>query len=574
MHPRHTRRRQVITILLAACLALTSCSLFKMDEPDESVVGEQGAELTVDGVSITVPAGAAPAGTKVEAVFRDQDPVKSEETYVVPLARPFKITLGDGMQPEKPLTISIPVDQSLVGGDDPEAGSIVFAMMVQSEGADGPDILEATWDPEAGAVTAQVPHLSLVWPVSFDLKAMMHDVRDTVLQGLGIEYPEPECTGNEPTIAEHVYTATSPAQAWLCLGEDDGSLAVTVTPNSPLTFLASADVDAMVRSIPDISIAAASSLLVDYGLGFTGGNKAIVMPGVETEFVIAGRPDKVVLDFEQMPAATLVAILAQTLETVVGGMGSVAVAMIETGGCVQSAIGAVKIGETLSPESAAAVVRAFFSCSGSLLNLAAVPQFVVTVLGSAPQFLVGSALGIVNELTGGGNFQTMITSTSSGSGEEDPSTGNTHGPGKWLSLLDVKPTVWRNGFDSYEELTIKNSTFPRSIKGWYSTGKQFGDPNNAQWALKGKCTKLEVWVGQDADSPGHVGSSQFFVTLDGKVKAKRKAQYSDEAQKIELDLTGVTRMTFQDERTNHTGSNNVWGSPRVFCSENPSPNED
>lgn len=570
MQPRHTRHRQVITILLATCLSLTSCSLFKADALRGDVVGEQGAELTVDGVGITVPAGAAPVGTKVKAAFEGQDPIESQDAHMEALAKPFKITLGDGVQPEKPLTVSIPVDQSLIGED---AEGLLFAMMIQSEGTDDPDIVEATWDMETGAVTAQVPHLSLVWPVSFDLNSMMQEVRDTVMQGLGIEYPEPSCTGDEPVIANYTYTTTSPAQAWLCLSEDDGALSVTVTPNSPLAFLTSADEDTVARSTADVSISAVSSLLANHGLGFNAESKAMVMPGVETKFLFDGPPDEVTLNFEQFPAAMLVAVLAQVLEVAVGGLDSATVAMIETGGCVQSAIGVVEVGESLSAESVAAVIRTFFGCAEPLLNLGAVPKFVITVLGAAPQLLVGFALGIINEFTGSGNFQATITSTSSGSGEEEPSTEAADGSGTWISILDMKAASWSNGFDQEDELTIKNTAFPRSIRGWYSTGKKFGDPDNAQWALKGKCTKLEVWVGQDADSPGHVGPSQFTVTLDGKIAAEREANYLDEAQKIELDLTGVTRMTFQDERTNTTGAFNVWGSPRLLCSENPAPLE-
>ncbi|MBG0738913.1 alpha/beta fold hydrolase [Paeniglutamicibacter antarcticus] len=154
-----------------------------------------------------------------------------------------------------------------------------------------------------------------------------------------------------------------------------------------------------------------------------------------------------------------------------------------------------------------------------------------------------------------------------------PTDGGTSAAGEpgWFSLKDVGPATWENGFDSRAQLSIKNTKFPDSIQGYYATGPRFGEPDHAEWALKGKCSKLEVWVGQDADSPGHTGPSHFAVTLDNNVAAERDANFLDEAQKIELDLTGVTRMEFQDERTNLGGAYNVWGSPRIYCSENPKP---
>jgi hypothetical protein len=135
----------------------------------------------------------------------------------------------------------------------------------------------------------------------------------------------------------------------------------------------------------------------------------------------------------------------------------------------------------------------------------------------------------------------------------------------------MEPIYWNNGLDYKKTLTIRNTPFPDSILGWYSTGKSYGDPNTAAFGLKGLCSRFEVYVGQSADSPGRVGPSTFTVTLDGQVAAKVQRVYLDEAQKIDLDVTGITRLEIQDDRTNKTGGYNVWGTPRFYCSTNPAP---
>jgi pimeloyl-ACP methyl ester carboxylesterase len=150
----------------------------------------------------------------------------------------------------------------------------------------------------------------------------------------------------------------------------------------------------------------------------------------------------------------------------------------------------------------------------------------------------------------------------------------TDGGGGWIPLSAVEPSFWGNGFSGYKPLTIKNTRFPESIKASWLTGPYYGEPDHSGWALKGKCTKLEVWVGQDADSPGHAGKGSFTVTLDDRVAAKEVMTYLDAARKITLDLTGVTIMEFQDQRTNVGGAYNVWGSPRILCSANPTPKKE
>lgn len=102
---RRMRALPLLAVLVVMCLALTSCDLFaqKGAAQSDSVVGDNGAGLNVAGVHIVVPAGAVPAGTKVEASFEDRNPMGADGDSLQVLAKAFKIRLGNGLQPSKPL---------------------------------------------------------------------------------------------------------------------------------------------------------------------------------------------------------------------------------------------------------------------------------------------------------------------------------------------------------------------------------------------------------------------------------------------------------------------------------------
>ncbi|WP_422758964.1 hypothetical protein [Paenarthrobacter sp. C1] len=434
---RRARAIPLLAALVVMCLALTSCDLFaqKGAAPSESVVGDNGADLTVAGVHIVVPAGAAPVGTKVEASFEDRNPTGTDGDNLQLLAKAFKIRLGDGLQPSKPLTVTVPVDKSRLSSWDQTDTAQTVAMMIQSEGASEPDLVQAVLDPAAGTITAQVPHLSWVWPVQLNLGDVVKTVRDGILQSLGIEYPKPDCVDKPVTIAGSTYKAISPAQAWLCVGESNGSLTVTASPNSPIPFLTTTAPAATASNKVEISAATAFSVALAQNAGFIKNHQSIMMPGADAQYTFNGTPGTVRIGFKQYPVMLLVSILSKVFDTALGSfVKSKALDDLAKAGCMQNIVDTADAGSPLTPAYAAGIVKSFFGCVGTALKLSPPAQILLAIINAGPQFLVASALGIINEFTGGANFESTITASAA------PASGTMEGATRFVTL-----DPWKDG---------------------------------------------------------------------------------------------------------------------------------
>jgi len=77
-----------------------------------------------------------------------------------------------------------------------------------------------------------------------------------------------------------------------------------------------------------------------------------------------------------------------------------------------------------------------------------------------------------------------------------------------------------------------------------------------------------VWVGKDAASTKSAGTGRFVVSAEDVEKSAAQASMSDSPQHLEVDITGVVRLTLFDTRGGQD-ANNAWGSPRVHCSAPP-----
>lgn len=88
----------------------------------EGELAEEGLTLTIAGIVVTVPAAAAAQGTLVRlalepvsaAVPVDTPLAISEGDEVVPVSESISITLGDGLQPDAPISIVFPIDDKAI----------------------------------------------------------------------------------------------------------------------------------------------------------------------------------------------------------------------------------------------------------------------------------------------------------------------------------------------------------------------------------------------------------------------------------------------------------------------------
>ena len=190
------------------------------------------------------------------------------------------------------------------------------AMMIQSEGADHPDVVAAKWDAMAATVTAQIPHLTTIWPVQLDLNALMKPVSDSLKQIWNIESARPGCVDKSVTIKGVTYTAVSPAQAWLCVEESNGSLVVSAAPNTPVPFLVSSTPTGAAGNRTDISASTVAALGLAPYVKPTPSGESLMMPGATAELTFTPPASNLQLHFQQDYVMVFVTVLFKTLERI------------------------------------------------------------------------------------------------------------------------------------------------------------------------------------------------------------------------------------------------------------------
>ncbi|WP_235921718.1 NPCBM/NEW2 domain-containing protein [Lentzea tibetensis] len=146
-------------------------------------------------------------------------------------------------------------------------------------------------------------------------------------------------------------------------------------------------------------------------------------------------------------------------------------------------------------------------------------------------------------------------------------TSKASGP-TWYVLTAHQPVAFGNGHNSVNTITIGAQSYPDSIRATYPSSA--ADPNNRRtWLTGGNCTKLSAWVGKDAGSPRTSGTGRFVVQAEEAEMAAVEATISTPAQHMDVDITGVVRLTLFDTRGGSADAYNAWGTPRVFCSTPP-----
>ncbi|MEU8897055.1 NPCBM/NEW2 domain-containing protein [Nocardia sp. NPDC048505] len=138
----------------------------------------------------------------------------------------------------------------------------------------------------------------------------------------------------------------------------------------------------------------------------------------------------------------------------------------------------------------------------------------------------------------------------------------------WYDLTRLRAVVWNNGFDPIDPVRIGAASFPAGIVGGYQSSAT--DQNNkAVWAIGGKCTRFEAAVGKNTDSSGG-GTGRFVVIGDERELFSAEVGPNDPPTEIQIDITGVIRLTLYDTRR-LSDATNAWGRPRVSCATSPGP---
>lgn len=323
--------RLIVTILLGFGLLVSAgCTPAEGDAADrrtratasagdpDSVVGRiesGGSTLTLAGIEVTLPEDVAAVGTEVRLSLEEQTGVGDA---AVAVSDGISIELGDGQQPAAPITLVLPIDADAI----PDTGGSAASVFVRSTSGGEVGLHQGTYDAAAGTYTVEVDHLSLFQAWTFDIGALMNEVKTAVLQGMGLEFPQPECVGQAAEIGDKTYSLIQPPQSWVCLEEESGDLVARVYPNSGIPFVIETPGAAQAVTVPsDLTLTGSSLVVIADALGFIDGNRAAVMPGTTAEMRFTGAPGSATLTLRQYPALLLMSILATTIDTALDVLG-------------------------------------------------------------------------------------------------------------------------------------------------------------------------------------------------------------------------------------------------------------
>lgn|GEM_PF-4832218 len=218
----------VVALAIVAVIAVVVVDPFAPRTSAEATVGDGGFTASVDGVTVTGPAGVAPAGTRVTVTSISAPLPDDVRSFSEVVGTAVEVVLGDGLQPLLPLELTFRVDD----GADP---SRVFVLAEDESTGTGVAFTESSVDAVSGTVTAQVEHLSWFAPVAVDERTFSERVRDWIGEFAGTGSARPECFGVAPPEGPQ-FTAVRDDVVWPCLRRGGDGTGWELHSNSGLVW--------------------------------------------------------------------------------------------------------------------------------------------------------------------------------------------------------------------------------------------------------------------------------------------------------------------------------------------------
>lgn len=422
--------RLVVVVVCSMTMILSSCSVLLPSDPSTWRGSVGGGEVSVEvgPVTIVFPAEVAPSGTR--ATVRVAPAPEPSADRVTALSDVVSMALEGGQQPQAPVTLTLPVQAPEVSA---ERLAQQYWMFVSATDEDGSESLTSgTFDGASRTYTVSVDHFTDFRVLGIDLGAVLAEVRTSVMQGLGLEFPAPECVGKQARVNTTKYDIVSTAATHLCVADKNGNLVVSAYPGTAMPYRISTQprVNGTTQAT-EVGVGIAGIIAFARVLGFIGDHRyAAAFPGGEAHYEFEGSPSVVTIELEQYPALLLMAILAETLDT----LGITSVEALDGLQCL-SDLGQTNqaLQERLDGESVGAFVRAFFSCAATASEMSPWGKFLLAAVGAAPAFLVTSIVGIVNEFTSASHYRVELTVR-----QERPAVTITLGEGGVVTLRGTR----------------------------------------------------------------------------------------------------------------------------------------
>jgi hypothetical protein len=330
---------------------------------------------------------------------------------IVPAGAGVRVRLGDGLQPNEPVTVSLPADAR------PDEAAVPVLLQVDDEGT--ATLLPASYDASTDSIVAKSDHLSGFWPQWFDVGGFFDGLGATLNRSFGLGADKPSCSGQsvsslaagELTLPA-VYRGDGDGTVWPCLRVLTGSperVELKLTSNTGLPYRVRATGDPDVASGGSLNPAkVAAAALYNTVLRSPRYAESLLIPtGTLTlTWPASSLPIDVAL---KVDAATHLAYIgASAVATIIGGFGGRVMESAEALSCLEAAVAAAVPSEddrgpgALSAAAAGAILSATFDCATTVAgdSISRFGRVVLAALSAGVGAFVASVQGAWRSATG------------------------------------------------------------------------------------------------------------------------------------------------------------------------------
>ena len=386
-------------------------------------VSDEGFDIDLGAVRVSAPAGVAAPGTKVQVTRGLQPPTVDLTALSIVAGDAVEVTLGDGIQPERPVTITFSLAGSQLAAEASEESPL--AVLSYSETEDMFFLMEAAWDTEAEVLTVESDHLTPFWQIRMDLPDMFEDlIADLVLN---YHYSKPDCAYAPLKAGDKTYSIATIADdsVWPCLQQEDGQIVMELHSNSILPWavktLPSTSAE-VTGSFGDLNSRLASVYSGFYGL--MGDERSAVLPGHVASFRFdpdqPPRMAELKFDAGLFLGTILVWAIQSSLDILL--KGKVADELIDGAGALECILEVIDTTQEVTDEqhyigiinSALVCIRESIIEEGGNWVMKAVAKTaiaIVTLFASGAGLIAASMLGVVRTITATDRISFEISET-------------------------------------------------------------------------------------------------------------------------------------------------------------------
>lgn len=237
-------------LVVLACVAVTVVGIRERDvnghaEPNGRTMtarfGRSGVDLTLGGLTVRGPAGAAPDGTVLAASTSPNQSAANLASVTTGIGGGVSLSLG-GRKPTTPMQLTLHATAA------PSPGAAAVLITVPSDGSQ-PRLIPATYSPSTHTITASFDHFGWFWPGFLSFGSPTMKVTVFLTQTTGLFTARPACVGRSAsangvtiTLPDNYGSNTRPA-AWPRVTIDESTVSVELTSDLSLRW--------RVRAVPN-----------------------------------------------------------------------------------------------------------------------------------------------------------------------------------------------------------------------------------------------------------------------------------------------------------------------------------